>query len=754
VNDLRAELAARIGSGDDTLHRPLAFHAGDEADRRQMLALMAVHPGIMVFDRIADQLAELMETRHVGGKLSVAERTAAATRHLAGRPPAEYGVWFWYPWSRRLVHLLPHDEFDELRLSRNRNKITAAEQSRLRELDVLVVGLSVGRASAVTLALEGVCGRLRLADFDVLDLSNLNRIRDDVFGLGLGKAVLAAREIAAIDPYLDVQIYSDGLSADTLDAALGSPRKVDIVVEECDDLEMKLRIRERARALRIPVVMETSDRGMLDVERFDLEPGRPIFHGLVGDLRAEELRGLDTYRKVPHVLRIIGADTMSSRMAASLVDVETSLKTWPQLASAVALGGALNTEAVRRIGLGELATSGRYYTDFEQTLAVAADLAPARAQVALEVESTRVLEPPVMPSASDDWKTWARFLVACSTLAPSGGNAQPWRFEATPTEIRCILDDRSPTLLDFDARASALACGAAAANLCFASAASGRAWSVTWDDACERVTWRATPTPTPPVASDPARLEALLRRCSNRELGTRRALTAEEVLAILSSTTSAAVTVVAEDAAMTELGDILATADRLRMLNPRLHRELISELRWTRAEALATGDGIDLDTLALDATQRAAIALSRSWPLMSTLGATGGGDGLGRGARRAAACAAGFALVRVEGSGRAGFCRGGFALMQVWLTAEALGLGVQPMTALLYLIDRVAAGGEGLTPPEVDTLRALDRRLVAAFGPSPSSAIDLMLVRLSRAAAPTTRSVRRPLDIVLDFHEH
>jgi molybdopterin/thiamine biosynthesis adenylyltransferase len=749
VSDLRAELAARSATRDDGVHRPLRFHAANEADRRHMLALLAVHRGAMVFDRIADQLAELMETRNVGGKLTVDERNAAAEQHLAGRPPEHHGAWFWYPWSRRLVHVLPQDEFDELRLSRNRNKITAAEQRRLRELDVLVVGLSVGRATAVTLALEGVCGRLRLADFDVLELSNLNRIRDSIFGLGLGKAVLAGREIAEIDPYLDVEIYPQGVSAESLDAVLTLPRPVDIVVEECDDLEMKLRIRERARALAIPVVMETSDRGMLDVERFDLEPTRPIFHGLVGDLQAAELRGLDTYRKVPHVLRIIGADTMSQRMAASLVDVETSLKTWPQLASAVALGGALNTEAVRRIGLGELRVSGRYYTDLDRTLAVPADLEPPRQQV--EVATARLLELPPMPSGTDDWRTWARYLVAHATLAPSGGNTQPWRFAASPTEVLCMIDSRSPTLLDFDARASALACGATAASLCVAAAAAGRPWSVSWSDPCDSVAWRAAPDGTT-TTPDPVRLDALVRRCSNRELGTRRALGPDEIAALVGSTRDAEVTVLADDAAMTEIGEILATADRLRMLNQRLHRELIGELRWTRHEALATGDGIDLDTLALDATQRAAIALSRSWPLMATLEATGGGDGLGRGSRRAAASAAGFALVRARGSGRAAFCRGGFALLHVWLAAEAMGLGVQPTTALLYLIDRVAGGGEGLSGNEMDTLRALDGRLRTAFGASPG--VDLMLVRLTRAPAPTARSVRRPLDIVLEFHDH
>jgi hypothetical protein len=45
---------------------------------------------------------------------------------------------------------------------------------------------------------------------------------------------------------------------------------------------LKILLREKARALRLPVLMETSDRGMLDVERFDLEPDRPILYGKVG----------------------------------------------------------------------------------------------------------------------------------------------------------------------------------------------------------------------------------------------------------------------------------------------------------------------------------------------------------------------------------------------------------------------------------------------------------------------------------------
>ncbi len=36
-----------------------------------------------------------------------------------------------------------------------------------------------------------------------------------------------------------------------------------------------------------PMLMATSDRGLVDVERYDVEPGRPIFHEAVGDIDAD-----------------------------------------------------------------------------------------------------------------------------------------------------------------------------------------------------------------------------------------------------------------------------------------------------------------------------------------------------------------------------------------------------------------------------------------------------------------------------------
>lgn len=115
--------------------------------------------------------------------------------------------WIYYPWRGRVLGLPGPQTLRAIRLDRNRNKLTRDEQRRLREMSIGVVGQSVGHAVAYTIALEGICGSLRLADFDVLELSNLNRVPASLFDIGANKAVVTARRIAELDPYLPIEVY-------------------------------------------------------------------------------------------------------------------------------------------------------------------------------------------------------------------------------------------------------------------------------------------------------------------------------------------------------------------------------------------------------------------------------------------------------------------------------------------------------------------------------------------------------------------
>ena len=156
------------------------------------------------------------------------------------RPPPDPDVvaeprrWAYYPWRRTVASVLGPRGYRAVRLDRNRNLITADEQDRLGQLRIGIVGLSVGHAVAHLLAQEGLCGQLRLADFDDLELSNLNRVPAAVFDHGSNKAALAARRIAELDPYLPVEVFDRGITEESVGGFLDD---IDILVEECDSLD-------------------------------------------------------------------------------------------------------------------------------------------------------------------------------------------------------------------------------------------------------------------------------------------------------------------------------------------------------------------------------------------------------------------------------------------------------------------------------------------------------------------------------------
>jgi hypothetical protein len=756
---MHSSLASLIEStrqGRD-LFTPRLFSAAEDATANELACLVAAGEVTHAYDTILHQLGELCDTRSPALKRTPAETAAAATDFLAGREPARYGTWVHYPWSGRLVHVLPEEEYRELRTSRNRNKITAEEQAKLRTLRLGIVGLSVGQATAVTLALEEVGGEYLLADFDRLDLSNMNRLRAGVEDVGVNKAVLTAREIFELNPYARVQVFTSGIDESNIDEFLMGGRPLDLLFEECDDLAMKIRLRERARAHRIPVLMETSDRGLIDVERFDLEPERPLLHGLVGDVRASELRGLSTYEKVPIVMQIIGAGTLSPRMAASLIDVETTLKTWPQLASHVTLGGALNTDTARRIALGQFRSSGRYYMDFEQFINDAVDGTPS-APDSYAVEGGQGPEPalralPAAPSALSAAEIEA--LVAYAVTAPSGGNCQPWAFVYRRGALDCRLDaSRSRTVLDFDHTASFLALGAAVENLRLAALSMGVLPTLTpFPDALDpALTCRVSFEPGGALSAEDAELFPMIgRRVTNRKLGPRRPLepAAAAALTATAAGAGAALALTSEPAALDTLASVIAEGERLRLLNRRMHGEMMSEVRWNAREVTATRDGLDVATLELTPTDLAGMRLVSSWGLMDVVNKLGVGRGLERPARKSIAAASAVGLLSYPGNDPRAWFEAGRALERVWLRATLLELAFQPMTPLIYLFARVARGETSdFDTQELAELTRLRAMFEGVFAPRQNSS-RVMLFRLARAESASARSLRRaPGDVL------
>lgn len=281
-------------------------------------------------------------------------------QHYGDQPPDEAGKWFYYPWHDAVVHALPQELHNRVRTARNRDMITEAEQQRLRETTIGVAGLSVGSNVLAGLALMGQYERLKIADADELSLSNMNRLRSNLSQLGVPKTTLAARDIYEKDPEADVTVFSEGVNEQNLPDFLDG---LDIVFDEMDDVGMKTRLRLLARERHLPVIMMTDcgDSGILDIERYDLEPEQPLFHGRLSEKEIDFLLGSEpdqaTWLRL--AAKIIGLEHVPVRLLESFPNIGRTLAGAPQLGTAAMVSGGIGAYAARMIALGEPLKSGK-----------------------------------------------------------------------------------------------------------------------------------------------------------------------------------------------------------------------------------------------------------------------------------------------------------------------------------------------------------------------------------------------------------
>ncbi len=747
-------------------HEVAIFDPAVEAERKGLENLLRSGEGLEIHDTISGQVREWVKINRVSDRLSHEDLDALAAEEL-GDAPAHYGVWAYYSWSERLVHLLPPAKFAEVRTARNKYKITPAEQASLFSKRIGIIGLSVGQSAALTIAMERGCGELRLADFDRLDLSNLNRIRSGLHEIGSEKVINTAREIAELDPFIKVVVYRDGISQDNIDNFLNKDGKLDLLIEECDSLDVKILSRERARAHCIPVVMETSDRGMVDIERFDLEPDRPLLHGLAGNLTHTAVQGLTEAQKIPFVLKLTDAHKGSLRGKASMLEINQTIGTWPQLASSVVIGGGLAADVSRRILTQKLPVSGRFYFDPEDVLPSAAPSTAApeeaarpaplgREDVRSEVDRyfdcfPQSATPPIAKPALEE-------LLRAAKAAPSTGNDQPWLFVQRAGVLFLFHDSsRSHSFGNYQNMASDLTFGAVSENIALRAAALGIAVRESFrplgTDSSLEVVYHFSEVTCPNVPGYEVELSNVIdRRSTNRapSVGAEIGRTERQKLSEAVAADAAARLVVLEEfEEVREAMRIIAECDRHRLMNAAGHSDFLNrEMRFLPPGSPAPEDGIDINSLGLSPAEIAMLPLIRDYDLIRFLKEIGGGKIFGAAGLAVSDKPSHIALITTRSTAPDRYYQAGKTYERFWLAAETVGVAVHPQISPVYLFARLdGAPCHGFTAAEVAHLHALQNDFRKLFRHSPEE-YPTFLTRIGIAHEQTPRSGRRKRDDV------
>jgi len=748
------------------------FYYFQNQDHRVELENLIKSDKVHVYDHIYGQLKELMKIKHPKIRIKADDYEPLINTHLNGCNLVEYGVWVYYPWSRNLIHILDREEFIDLRTAANRQKITYEERDLLAGKKVGVIGLSVGQSVAITLALERGCGELRIADFDTIELNNLNRLRTGLQNLGVLKAHCVAREIAEIDPFFKVVCYTDGITAENIDDFFTKDGKLDLVIDECDGVDVKIRCRLKARELNVPVLMEASDRGTVDVERFDLHPGMPIMHGWLEHLSLD-LDFLGTLKtseeKLPYILPIAGTATLSSRMKASMMEIEQTITTWPQLASAVALGGGVTADTCRRIFLNQFTQSGRYFIDMEKIMPEPnheknehiVNIYPGVS--ATEIKAAVAATSGKLPTGTiDPGKAVIDTVVAAAITAPTGGNAQPWKWHFSGSHLYLFIDATyGPKMIDYANTATYLGFGAAADNLII------KAQSLGLDVNCTKFPLghdskliavfsfynkNTSSIADPLIPFDLA--GAIEKRVVNRNVVPRVPIADARLQAlreVARSVPGADMNIITDPDQLEVIADIMAKADKIRVMNKAGHIEFLAETNWTEEEGLRTRRGISLDMLDLTPSEVTGFKIIRDWNVVQHLSDWKGGTGLEKLTRKTAAGASAVGLVTMPSYSMENIFDGGRALERVWLAANKDNIAFQPISISVFIFHRMRNEGLGIfSAHAAEEIMEMRKNFQKVF-PDTLSRCEILMFRLFIADEPAKRSLRTSVDEILSY---
>ncbi len=151
-------------------------------------------------------------------------------------------------------------------------------QERLLGSRVLIAGMGgLGAPAAMYLAAAGV-GQLVIADFDRVDLTNLQRqIIHTTDRIGMPKVESARRALLALNPEVKVEAVEEPLGDENLPGLVAG---ADLVVDASDNFATRFAINAACCHARVPLVSGAAIRLEGQVTVFSGRPGGPCYQCL------------------------------------------------------------------------------------------------------------------------------------------------------------------------------------------------------------------------------------------------------------------------------------------------------------------------------------------------------------------------------------------------------------------------------------------------------------------------------------------
>jgi molybdopterin/thiamine biosynthesis adenylyltransferase len=612
----------------------------------------------------------------------------------------------------------------------------------------------VGGSHLLTLTRLGI-GAFNLADFDRFEIQNFNRQAGaSISHLDQPKVEVMSAMASDINPELDLRLFPGGVDDDNLAAFLDG---VDLYVDSLDFFALDIRNK---------VFAACAARGIPAVTAAPLGMGAALLVFTPGGMSYEEYFRMAGKDEQEQALRFMLGLAPARLQLSYLVDdtrVDFNARKGPSTPMACELcAGFAGTYALKiLLGRGDVpaAPRGIHFDAYRNRLSTTwrpggnnhplqrLGLAVARRMVMAKSEAP--------PAASVTRPRAIERILDLARWAPSGDNEQPWRFEILDDGHAVVhaRDTRDWCVYDLDGTSSQIAVGALLENIAIAASAEGlraefsRRKDTPDDDL--RIDARLVPDAT--LQADP-RASFLRARSTQRKPLSTRPLTPAQKAALEDAVGEGYRVVWMEGATRRRVAKLLFHNAHIRLTTPEAYAVHCRNIEWG---VRFSEDRLPEHALGIDLLTRKIMRWALgSWGRVSMLNRFFAGTWLPRlqmdlltGLR----CGAHFAILAESPLETIDdYIDGGRAMQRFWLEATRQNLQFQPeMTPVIFsrYVDN------GLLFTSVASEQALAGRLAQELGEllgdGGEPARRVYMGRLGFGPAPTSRSVRPPLESLL-----
>ncbi|HXD93258.1 MAG TPA: hypothetical protein VNX01_08595, partial [Bacteroidia bacterium] len=244
-------------------------------------------------------------------------------------------------------------------------------------------------------------------------------------------------------------------------------------------------------------------------------------------------------------------------------------------------------------------------------------------------------------------------------------------------------------------------------------------------------------------------------RLTNRNIVPRKKIESsrlEKLKQLAQTIKGADLTIIEDEKLLHEIGEVTAKVDRMRIMHKGGHDDFHAEVRWNEEEVNRMLNGVDLlGTVDLTPTELAGWTVVKNWNVVNHLNEWKLGGGLEKIQRKNVASASALGLLTMSHFSNNDFFTAGRALERVWLAANKDNIAVHPASLSTLIFNTLTyANHNGFTPymeKEAKELRIEFEKLFKLD----KSRVDVLLLRFLIAPDPKRKSVRYPLERVLNF---